>query len=390
MKIGIVVQRYGKEINGGAEYHARLIAEKMVKHVDVEVFTSTALDYVSWKHHYNEGQDVVNGITVNRYKVKKERVPEVFGRIQEKIFDHEHTLDEELKWLEEEGPYVPDLLDDLEKRSEEFDYIVFFSFRYYHSFYGVKRFGKKAILVPTAEHDEVVYLRLFKDFFNLPAGIIYNSHEEKEILEKSVGRIDVPGDIVGVGSEIPPANSPENFRKKFDIDGRYFVYIGRLDENKGIPELFSYFTRFQNTHKSDIKLVLMGKSMVEIPDHESIKYLGFVDDQDKFDALGGSEFLVIPSQFESLSMVALEAWALGKPVLANGRTEVLMGQCSRSNGGLWYTNYQEFEAVMLKMLNEQNLMDSMGKNGVEFFNRNYAWDVIEKKYLNMFEKLGRS
>ncbi len=390
MKIGIIVQRYGREINGGAEYHARLIAEKMAKHVDVEVFTSTALDYVTWKHHYQAGQDIVNGIPVNRFKVKKERSPEVFGRIQEKIFNHEHKFEDELLWLEEEGPYVPDLLDELENRDKEFDYFLFFSFRYYHSYHGVKRFGKKAVLVPTAEHDEVVYLRIFKDFFNLPGGIVFNSHEEKEILENSVGGINVPGDIVGVGSEIPSEYDAEAFRKKYNIEGKYFIYIGRLDENKGIPELFNHFVRFQETHNQDIKLVLMGKSMVEIPEHDSIVYLGFVDDEDKFNGLAGSEFLVIPSQFESLSMVALEAWAIGRPVLANGRTEVLMGQCGRSNGGLWYTNYPEFEEVMLLMLNNQNLMEEMGKNGISFFENNYAWNVIEDKYLGLFEKMGNS
>lgn len=386
-KIGIIVQRYGKEINGGAEYHAKLIAEKICKYFDIEVFTSTALDYITWEHHYKEGQETIAGITVNRFKVEKTREPKQFGEIQDFIFNEEHTLDDELKWLEEEGPYYPGLLEELARREEEFAYFIFFSYRYYHSFVGVKQFRKKAILVPTAEHDEVVYLRLFKDFFNLPAAFVYNSHEEKDIIEKVSGNEDVPGDIVGVGSEIPTEFSPDAFREKFDIRDRYFVYIGRLDENKGVPQLLDFYTRLLSEETIDLTLVLMGKSLIDIPDHPRIRYLGFMDDKDKFDGLKGAEFLINPSQFESLSMVILEAWAIGTPVVVNGRTEVLQGQCRRSNAGLWYTEYDEFKEIMLLLAGNDELREIMGKNGVGFFEANYSWPVIENKYLDIIENL---
>jgi len=386
-KVGIVVQRYGLVINGGAEYHARLIAEKLSKYIEVEVFTSTALDYVTWKHHYEKSVEPINGIKVNRYKVSKERIPEVFGNIQKKIYNEEHLFEDELKWLEEEGPFLPDMLEDLKRREKEFDYIIFFSFRYYHSYYGIREFKDKSILVPTAEHDEVLYLRLFKEFFSLPKAIIYNSVEEKEIIEKISDNHDVLSDIVGVGSEIPKEFSPDDFRNKFDIKGDYFVYIGRLDENKGVPQLLDYYMRVLSENETELTLVLMGKSVIDIPEHKNIKYIGFVSDKEKFDGLAGAEFLIIPSQYESLSMVSLEAWAIGKPVVANGKTEVLQGQCRRSNAGLWYENYDEFKEIILLLNSEEELKKKMGENGIEFFKNNYSWPVIENKYLKIFEKL---
>jgi glycosyltransferase involved in cell wall biosynthesis len=386
-KIGIIVQRYGEEINGGAEYHAKLIAEKICKYFEIEVFTSTALDYITWGHHYPEGRERINDIPVNRFKVEKARDPKRFGEIQEFIFNEEHTLEDEMAWLKEEGPYYPLLLEELAKREAEFAYFIFFSYRYYHSFAGIERFRKKAILVPTAEHDEVVYLRLFKEFFKLPAAFIYNSHEEKEIINKISGNEDVPGDIVGVGSEIPEVFSPGSFREKFDIRGRYFLYIGRLDENKGVPQLLNFYTRLLAEEKIDLTLALMGKSLIDIPDHPQIKYLGFMDDKDKFDGLKGAEFLINPSQFESLSMVILEAWAIGTPVVVNGRTEVLQGQCRRSNAGLWYTGYEEFKEIMLLLAGNDELREIMGNNGVGFFEKNYSWPVIENKYLNIIKNL---
>lgn len=386
-KIAIIVQRYGLEINGGAEYHARLIAEKICKYFEIEVFTSTALDYITWEHHYNEGREIINHIPVNRFRVERTRDTKRFGEIQHYIFTEEHKIDDEIEWLKEEGPYYPALLEELARREEEFAYFIFFSYRYYHSFFGVKRFRDKAILVPTAEHDEVVYLRIFKHFFKLPAAFVYNSHEEKEIINKVSGNFQVPGDIVGVGSEIPDEFDPESFRKKFNIRGEYCLYIGRLDENKGVPQLLDFFTRLLSEKNIDLTLVLMGKTLIDIPEHPNIRYLGFMDDKDKFDGLKGAAFLINPSQFESLSMVILEAWAIGKPVVVNGRTEVLQGQCRRSNAGLWYTFYEEFKEIMLLLSGNSRLRSIMGKNGSDFFNKNYSWPVIENKYLKIVENL---
>lgn len=383
------MQRYGLEINGGAEYHARLIAEKLGRHFAIEVFTTTASDYVTWAHHYGEGREELNGITVNRFRVQKPRDPEVFGRIQEQIFEEEHVLDDELRWLEEEGPLVPGLLRELELRQEEFAYFIFFSYRYYHSFHGIRKFSRKAILVPTAEHDQVIHLRMFQDFFNLPAAIVYNSPEEMELIRRVSGQAAIPGEVVGVGSEIPERFDPQGTLDRLAIKGKYFVYIGRLDENKGVPELFDFYLRLKAEERIGLKLALVGKAYVPVPEDADIVHVGFQENKEKFDLLKGAEFLVMPSQFESLSMVALEAWAVGKPVLANGRTEVLRGQCRRSHAGLWYSNYAEFRETFLALSRNPELRAKLGANGMKFFQANYSWEVIEAKYLEIISRLDK-
>jgi glycosyltransferase involved in cell wall biosynthesis len=389
-KIAIVVQRYGLEINGGAEYHARLIAEKLNHHFQVEVFSTTASDYVTWARHYRAGSEKLNGIPVHRYHVQRPRDPEAFGVIQKRVLEEEHVLADEMRWLEEEGPLVPELLEDLERREAEFAYLVFFSYRYYHSFHGVRRFGRKAILVPTAEHDQVIYLPLFRDVFKLPAAIVYNSPEEKELIHRVSGNLAVPGDVIGVGSEIPERFDPQGARRRLGLEGRYFAYIGRLDENKGIPELFRFFLRLQSERRTDLKLLLIGQAHVPVPRTPDIIHVGFQENKEKFDLLQGAEFLVMPSQYESLSMVALEAWALGKAVLVNGRTDVLRGQCRRSNGGLWYNNYEEFREAILFLLAHSELRKRLGENGRKFFAENYTWDRIVNKYLSIIACLDRS
>jgi glycosyltransferase involved in cell wall biosynthesis len=386
-KIAIVVQRYGLDINGGAEYHARLIAERLSRYFAVEVFTTTAQDYVTWDHHCEDRRETLNNIPINRFRVARPRDPHVFGQVQNIVFHEEHAKADELRWLEEEGPLVPDLIDELEDREKEFAYILFFSYRYYHSYWGVKRLARKAILVPTAEHDQVIHLEMFRDFFSIPAAIIYNSPEEKELINRVSGNGDVCGDVIGVGSEIPDRFDTRAILARLGIEGKYLVYIGRLDENKGVPELFRFFLRLQAEGRVDLKLLLIGKAHVPIPEHPAIIHLGFQENKEKFDLLRGAEFLVIPSQYESLSMVVLEAWAVGKPVLANGRTDVLRGQCRRSNAGLWYTDYDEFKETFLLLQENGDLRDAMGKNGKTYFRDHYAWDKIEDKYLDIIARL---
>jgi glycosyltransferase involved in cell wall biosynthesis len=134
-------------------------------------------------------------------------------------------------------------------------------------------------------------------------------------------------------------------------------------------------------------LVLVGRAIIDVPRHPRIHHLGFLDDRDKFDALAASDLLIMPSYFESLSMVALEAWALGRPVLANGRCDVLKGQCIRSNAGLYYERFEEFVEALYSLESNGPLNARLGRNGLEFFKRHYAWPVIERKYLEVFERL---
>jgi glycosyltransferase involved in cell wall biosynthesis len=388
MKIAFVVQRYGLEINGGAELHCRWVAEHMRQYAEVEVLTTRAHDYITWSNHYPEGRDVVNGITVRRFSVSRPRRPERFGRLQNHILHHEHTESEELAWLEEEGPTSPALIRFIQKHEGDYDDFIFFSYRYYHSYWGISAVPQKSILVPTAEHDPVVHLKIFKSLFRKPRAFIYNSEEERTMIQALSRNEFVPGLVVGVGTEVPSAASPERFRQAHDVRRPYLIYIGRIDENKGCHKLFEYFLQFKKEAASDIELVLIGDTVLKIPAHPDIRHLGFLPEQDKFDALCGAELLVMPSFYESLSMVTLEAWAMGKPVLANARCDVLEGQCRRSNGGLYYENYGEFRQALRILLASPRLRRILGDNGRKYYYANYTWDIIEHKYLKILGQRG--
>src|SRR5205814_2799103 len=166
-------------------------------------------------------------------------------------------------------------------------------------------------------------------------------------------------------------------------------YIGRIDENKGCAELFSHFARYAATYPRGLDLVLVGSAVLSVPAHPRVHHLGYLDDRDKFDALSAADLLVMPSYYESLSMVALEAWALGRPVLANGRCDVLKGQSIRSNAGLFYDGAMEFTETLRAIEQNRWLSAALGRNGRQYFREQYDWPVIERKYLDMFQRLSK-
>lgn len=386
LHIAFVVQRYGLEVSGGAELYARMVAERMKKFWDIEVLTSCALDYITWKNYYSEGVEEINGIPVRRFPVKKERNIERFGNIQEKIFGKEHRIEDELEWVKENGPYYPQLIDWIEKNKKEFDFFFFFSYRYFHSYFGINKVPEKAILVPTAEHDPALHMRIFRDNFNKSKGVVYISPEECELVQNISKNYSVPFEIIGAGSEITEG-SPSRFREKYGVNDKFVIYIGRIDPNKGCNELFEYFLRFAHETGEKVRLVLIGTPVIPIPSHSLITHLGFVSDQEKFDAIKASELLLMPSFYESLSIVTLEAFASGKPVLANGNCEVLKGHIERANAGLYYENYEEFRDALLFLLHEKETAEEMGKRGRRYFEENYSWEVIEGKYLRFVERI---
>jgi glycosyltransferase involved in cell wall biosynthesis len=387
VKIAVVVQRYGEAINGGAELHARYIAEHLVRHAEVEVLTTCASDYVTWRNELPAGVETVNGVQVRRFRVKRERDPLVFSKRSERVFQHRHSIGDELDWLDAEGPTSPALVDYVARHSAGYDYCIFFSYRYYHAYYGSRGAAGRAILVPTAERDATIGLSIFQPLFRSVRAVMYNSPEERAMINAVSNNQPVPGVVVGIGSDVPNNPQPARFRNKYKIRGPFAVYVGRIDQNKGCGELFEYFQGYLKDPAGKLSLILIGNSILPVPDHPRIRHLGFLDDTDKFDAMAAADVLIMPSYFESLSMVALEAWALGRPVLANGKCDVLKGQCLRSNAGLYYETLSEFIGTLEAIEQNRWLAGTLGRNGRQFFREQYDWPVIERKYLEMFERL---
>jgi len=380
VRVAFVVQRYGKEVVGGAELHCRWVAEHVATRHQVEVLTTTGVDYLSWQNVLPPGESRLNGVTVRRFPIVRERRIERFDPVANKVCFFEHTDEEERQWLEEHGPVTPELVEHLRRHEGEYDAIVFFSYRYWTTYFGMQVAPGKSLLVPTAEHDRVLYLRLFRDFFRLPVAIAFNTPEEKDLIERVTGNANLPGEVVGTGIDRPAVVPVEEVAPRLDLLGDYVVYVGRIEPEKGCAVMIDHFLRWQRETRATTTLALFGRSTMTFSENAHVRLMGVVPDGEKLAAIARSRALVMPSRHESLSMVVLEAWMMSRPALVNGDCEVLRGQVLRANGGLYYRRYEEFAAAMDLLVAEPGLADRLGRQGYEYFQANYAWERIMEKY----------
>lgn len=386
-KILFVVQRYGLEVNGGAELHCRQLAERLKDEYDVSVLTTCAIDYVTWKNEYKEGIEHINGVKVIRKKVDFERNQKKFNKISAKLNNEKDNINLGIEWQEAQGPHSSELIKYLEDYKDDYDVIIFLTYLYYTTYFGLKVAPEKSILIPTAHDEPPIYYSIFNETFNLPKAILYSTTTERDFVNKRFKNDYIESDIVGLGVDINENAQDIDLEKTFDIKDDYVVYIGRIDESKGCKEMFEYFLEYKKIYNSNLKLVLAGKSAMEIPGNKDIVTLGFVSEDEKVNLIRKSKLLILPSKFESLSLSTLEAMYLKVPVLLNGKCEVLKQHAILSNGGLYYENKWEFIETLDYLIRNSKIAERMGENGRKYVDVNYKWDVIIEKLKKNIENL---
>lgn len=384
-KIAFVCQRYGLEVNGGSELYCRQLAERLAAEYEVHVYTTCAMDYVTWANVYQPGTESLNGVTVHRFANTQERDLQRFGEASTRVLDRpEHTDAEELAWIEEQGPVCQELLEVLHRQQHEYKAVLFMTYLYYLTVMGLPMHFDHAILIPTVHDEPAVYLRCYDQVFKAADAFAWNTHEEKEFaLRRFPGIASTPGEIVALGIEAPEGPLPEIP----DIlrGTSYIVYAGRIDEIKGCGEMFEYFREYKQLKRNDLKLVLMGKPAMAIPDDPDIISLGFVSEEMKFAVMRSALALVLFSHFESLSMVVLESMLMGRPVLVTEKCEVLKGHCIRSNAGLYFNSFDEFVFTLEYLRSHEDAYRIMCENGKRYVQENYRWEVIVRKMRQLIE-----
>lgn len=411
MKIAFVIQRYGAEILGGSEYHCRLIAERMAARHDVEVLTTCARDYITWKNEYPEGTDRIRGVTVRRFANARTRDIQRFNQYSDWIFHNEHSREDEMRWLEEQGPWCPALVDHLGRHHRSYDALIFFTYLYAPTVLGLGIDPRRSILVPTAHDEPAIRLGLYRELFSQATVVAFNTEVEKHFLKTTFDMRLAAEETVGCGVDLlqdeplQPNEEPEDeeeahkalpthlrargtqFRRRHRLHGQFLLYGGRIDAGKGCEELIEYFTSYKE-QGGDATLALMGVKLMQLPEVPWVKFAGLLSERERLQALEAATVVVVPSPFESLSLLALEAMAVGTPVLCNARAEVLVDHCHKSNAGLYYQDRDEFIECTNLLLADDRLRERMGRNGRDYVRRHYRWDVIMQKYDRLMAALG--
>ncbi|HXV60759.1 MAG TPA: glycosyltransferase [Vicinamibacteria bacterium] len=382
MKLAFIVQRYGREILGGSETLARQLAERLARRHEVTVLTTTARDYITWRNEYEPGEQKLRGVRILRFPVSSERNLEEFNKYSEEIYHGKPTREQELEWLDRQGPVVPELVEHLKKEQNRYDLLVFFTYLYYPTYYGLQVAPEKSILVPTAHDEPPLRLGIFREMFQLPSSFLFNTESEEVLMLERFPIHKKMRETIGMGMELLDQPDTSAFRKKHGIPGRYLLYAGRIDPGKGLEELFRYFTFYkeENPASGNLQLILIGKLGMKLPDDSAIRYIGFVDEGDKLSAMAGSEAVVQPSRLESLSIVTLEAFSVGTPVVVNGASRVLLDHCRKANAGFYYNDFEEFEAILNLLASDRALARAMGRNGQRYVKENYGWHKLLPRY----------
>ncbi len=435
MKLAFIVQRYGPDILGGSEYHCRLIAERLAGRHQVEVLTTCARDYITWKNEYPEGADRVRGVTVRRFANSRTRDISTFNRFSDRIFNSPHQRADETEWLKQQGPWCPGLIEYLERHHASYDALIFFTYLYAPTVLGLRVDPTRSILVPTAHDEPAIHLDLYKDVFSLPAGIAYNTEVERRFLtthfsiralaEETIGcGVDLPqhhayprprrsdaqfdqapgrpfdqapgrptesaaDEPADAGSDEEPDAYPSHlaargarFRRRHRLHGAFALYGGRIEPGKGCEELIEYFSGYVEDG-GEASLALMGVKLMPLPEEPFIRFAGLLSETERLEALEAATVVSVPSPYESLSLLALESFAVGTPILANARSDVLVDHCQRSNAGLYYADRDEFIECLRLLVADEPLRAAMGRNGRDYVRRHYRWDIILAKYERM-------
>jgi len=390
MKILYLVQRYGEDIVGGSEAACRAFAEKLVEagH-QVEVITSCAKDYVTWADHYLPGVSTLNGVVVHRLPVVSPRHPEVFGPLDRRLMtDSSRAFNyENVRWAHQMGPHLDGFEAWLLDNYGRFDVAIFMTYLYATSTVGIPILAGKLPIVfqPTAHTEPALRANIFESTFRLVNAFLFFTPEEQKIVGDRF-RIETKGLVAGIGIDVNPEIAPVNkVLTNLDLQQPYLVYVGRIDPMKGIREVVGFYDEMRRRRPNlNLDFVLVGEKIADVPEVPGLRITGYLDPSEKQAVIRGSHALVQSSYFESFSIVLCEAWVQCRPVLVQGKCSVLRGQVARSNGGIAYEGFAEFEQAV-EILEDISLADYLGRNGQAYVEREYRWSVVISKVEHVIE-----
>ncbi len=391
-KIGFVIPWYGEDIPGGAEMELREVATHLQRAgMDVEILTTCVREFsADWnENYYSAGTAVVEDIAVRRFPVRR-RDTAAFDRVNRRLMEGQHLSLQEEKTFVEEMVNSPQLYEYLKDASDDYALYVFIPYMFGTTYYGMQACPEKSVLIPCFHDEAYLYLRLFRQAYIQARGIIYNAMPEMELANKVYDFTTTEQICMGIGMDTNICADADAFRKAYRIQKPFLLYAGRKDAGKNVHTLLRYFAEYKQRHgDSDLQLVLIGGGSIEIPAsvRDDVYDLGFVSRQDKYDAMAAAELLCQPSHNESFSLVIMESWLCGRPVLVHSQCAVTRDFARRANGGLYFRNYFEFEGCVQYILTHPEQARTMGQNGGTFVRENFDWDVIVEKYRAFFAKL---
>lgn len=404
MRIAFITPWYGKNIPGGAESECRNTAINLKKYgIDVEILTTCVKEFHSdWnKNYYSSGQYNHEGIIIRRFNARK-RNTSMFDSINLKLMNTPVEMlindygDVKSPLPEEEDVFIreminsPSLYDYLDKNQSKYDYLIPIPYMFGTTYYSSQICPRKTLIIPCLHNESYAYMNIYREMMNKVRGLILHTDVEKKLAEKLFQLKKNKLFLIGEGLDTNISFNGNRFKNKYSIRSPFILYAGKKDSTKKTDLLVKHFLQYKNNNaNSDLKLILIGSGEMPIPSEvkEDVLDFGFVSSQDKYDAFDASMLLCNPSVNESFSIVLMESWLTCTPVIVNENCDVTKDHCLNSNGGLYFSNYIEFEETINFLINRPVVRKKMGENGREYVLSNFSWDMIIKKYQKLFKEL---
>jgi glycosyltransferase involved in cell wall biosynthesis len=376
----VVVQRYGDEVVGGSEGHARVVASRLARSHRVEVATTNAADYWTWAPYYPAGTGELDGLKVHRFPVADGRDPD-FKAFESKVLDGEHALSDEEEWLRRQGPHCPALLEFLKDEGRRFDAVLFYTYIYEPTARGVPIVPERAALISTAHDEAPLRLAPYRALFQLPRAFGFLTPEERDLVHRTFRNEHIPHETLGLGLDAPGAYDVAAFRAAHKLEGPLVLYLGQVSEGKGADDLLKEWSAYRaRADARPATLILAGTVRMELPDRPDVVALGRIPAAEKYAALAAADALVLPSRFESLGIVLLEAWQVGSPVVVRADNLVTAGQVARSGGGVTYGDAAGFADALERATANR---DALGASGRAWVERETSWDAFDARLANL-------
>lgn len=391
MKLAFIVPWYGPQATGGAETAVRHAAEALYHRagLDVEVLTTCSREFNSdWGvDELLEGLDEVNGVPVRRFPVRP-RDTRLFDPINARLMaDQPITAGEERVFIREMINSEA-LCEFVRTHSEEY-FFFFTPYMFGTTYEGSAIAPDRSALIPALHDERYAYLGIYAAMFRRVRGVVFHSRAEMELGRRLYVMRPGAAAVIPAGIEARGEGDGGRFRARHGL-GDYLLYVGRKEAGKNLPLLLDFFAQYRKRVASDLKLVLLGKGPITAPAdlRNAVLDLGFVPEQEKWDAYAGALALCQPSVHESFSLVMMEAWLAGTPSLVHGRCAVTREYCAESNGGLYFVDKAEFAAAIDLLVQQPAVGAALGRQGREYVRRHFTWDVVIARYLDSLRRWG--
>jgi glycosyltransferase involved in cell wall biosynthesis len=380
IRLGVIVPRYGPRVHGGAEHGVRRLAEEAVARLGwrVEVFTTASTDATTWADVLEAGTTVEAGVTVHRFASVSGRAPDLDGRSAALAGAPETVAPATARrWLEAQGPYNPALVD--AAVASDCTHVACTPYLYWPIVEGLARLGGRAVFHPAAHDEWVLRLPLVTDgFATAPRFAFYTAAEARLVNDRFPALRPRPQAVVGLGVDA----AVDGGALPAVLGRPYVLCLGRVDRGKGAH----WLARARSAWPDDVDLVLAGPVNEAVPAAAGVHVLGTVDEATKWALLRGALALCSPSGYESFSIVLLEAWQAGVPVLVNARCAATVEHVTASRGGLAFGGVAELAAMVERLRRDADARGALAAAGAAYVAERFSWDAVLARYARLLQR----